>query len=130
MATSANVINYTIFKDGKEVGSHRQNVMCKRCNDGLEKYQPSKDYTISAWGYDEDEDIWEDNKQQNLEDWLLKNPGEFTHKKFEVGDNVFLNKKRGSAKILKVISGIFTPSYLVELSNGDNLEITNSDIRP
>jgi hypothetical protein len=48
--TSANVVEYNIYdKDNNEVGYHRQNVMCSTCNDGLDKYQPSKVFTIMAW---------------------------------------------------------------------------------
>ena len=29
---SNNTIRYVIYKDGSEVGSHTQNVMCRRCS--------------------------------------------------------------------------------------------------
>ena len=78
--TSANVIEYTIFdKQGNDVGSHRQNIMCKRCNDGLEKFQPPSEFTIQPWGYDEDEVMWY-GKVQNLEKWLTKNKAEISFK--------------------------------------------------
>jgi hypothetical protein len=48
--TSANVVEYNIYdKDNNEVGYHRQNVMCSTCNDGLDKYQPSKLYYNGIW---------------------------------------------------------------------------------
>jgi hypothetical protein len=79
--TSANVIEYSILdKDGKEVGHHHQNIMCKTCNDGLEKFVPASDYTILPWGYDEEEEYWE-GKPSNLADWLSKNKAEITFKK-------------------------------------------------
>jgi hypothetical protein len=65
--TSANVVEYNIYdKDNNEVGYHRQNVMCSTCNDGLDKYKPSKVFTIMAYGYDEEEDYWQGDSM-NLE---------------------------------------------------------------
>ena len=81
--TSANVIQYTIYdKDSNTVGSHRQNILCKICNDGLEKFIPAKDFEIEAWGYDEEEEMWEGDRV-NLEEWLKKHKAEFTFKKKE-----------------------------------------------
>lgn len=81
--TSANVVNYTIFnKEGVEVGSHRQNVMCHINNDSLEKFVPASEYTILPSGYDEEEEYWEGEKQ-NLEKWLLKNKATITNKEFK-----------------------------------------------
>lgn len=82
--TSANVIEYAIKdKDGKSVGRHRQNIMCKTCNDGLEKFIPASDFTIWPWGYDEEEEIWED-EPENLEKWLKANKSEITFKKEQI----------------------------------------------
>jgi hypothetical protein len=39
----------------------------------LDKYQPSKVFTIMAYGYDEEEDYWQGDSM-NLEKWLLRNP--------------------------------------------------------
>jgi len=79
--TSANRVNYRIIdKEHKTVGSHSQNIMCKRCNDGLEKFTPASDFKIQPWGYDEDEEEW-NSKSINLEKWLVENPAEFTFKK-------------------------------------------------
>lgn len=81
MSTSANVIEYNIIdKNGEIVGYHRQNILCKTCNDGLEKYDPPSEFKILPWGYDENEEEWY-GKEQNLEDWLKKNPAEISFKK-------------------------------------------------
>jgi hypothetical protein len=70
MTTSANSIEHSIYKGEKNVGNFRKNIMC-RLPDYAEllKYQPLKDHTIQAWGYDEEEDQWED-EPENLEDFL------------------------------------------------------------
>lgn len=70
MTTSANSINYSIYKDGKQVGSFRINIMC-RFPDYAEllKYQPLNEHTIQAWGYDEEEEDWYD-EEENLERFL------------------------------------------------------------
>jgi hypothetical protein len=129
--TSANRIEYTIFdKEGNTVGSHSQNVMCKRCNDGLDKFKPESNFTILAWGYDEEEELWEDDEAQSLEVWLKKNPAEFTFKPFEVGDIVKLTKKRGEAKVVEKLKGKFLPEYIVEIQNGDKLTIAQGEIIP
>jgi hypothetical protein len=70
MSTSANSIEYSIYKDDKEVGHFSVNVMCRYPDYAeLLKYQPLSEHTIQAWGYDEEEDEWED-EPQNLEDFL------------------------------------------------------------
>lgn len=72
--TSANVIEYTIFRDGKSVGSHRQNLMCKSNLSKLLDFQPLSEHTILAWGYDEEDEYWEDEDgEENLEDFLKGN---------------------------------------------------------
>jgi hypothetical protein len=71
MTTSANSIEYTITdKSGKDIGHFRKNVMC-RLPDYAEllKYQPLADHTIQEWGYDEEEDMWEE-EPENLEKFL------------------------------------------------------------
>lgn len=61
--TSANVINYIIYdKDGKQVGTHRQHLLCKTNKEPLLKFVPPSDFTIQAWGYDEEDEIWEDEQ--------------------------------------------------------------------
>lgn len=129
--TSANVIEYTIFKGEEEVGSHRQNIMCRRCNDGLEKFQPSNEFTIQSWGYDEDEEMWESDKRENLEDWLKKHPAEFTFRKFEEGEKVKLTKKRGVGIILESRRGKWFPEYKVQVIGGEILDqIQQGEIIP
>lgn len=70
--TSANVIEYTIYRDGKSVGSHRQNVMCKSNYKDLLKFQPLSEHTILTYGYDEEEEYWQEDEEENLEDFLRK----------------------------------------------------------
>lgn len=68
--TSANVIEYTIRDaSGVEVGRHSQHLYCKSRWYELLKYTPSESYTIQAWGYDEEEEYWEDDPR-NLQDFL------------------------------------------------------------
>ena len=135
---SNNTLNYTIYKDGKPVGHHTQNVMCRICNDNLMKFQPAKDFTIVCEGYedhydgyyDEEEDYEEDEPVEfNLEEWLKKNPAEFTHKRFEVGDTIKLNKRRGLVEVIKTLKGKFFREYLVEI-NGVETVIKQEDIIP
>jgi len=70
MTTSANVIEYSIYKGDSEIGNFRVNVMC-RFPDYAEllKYQPLSEYMIQSWGYDEEEDEWS-NEPEKLEDFL------------------------------------------------------------
>lgn len=74
MATSANVIMYSIFKDSKEVGTFRKNIMTKYpLYSDLLKYQPLNEHEILAWGYDEEEEYWEDDDGiENLENFLKR----------------------------------------------------------
>lgn len=137
---SNNTINYTVYKDGKQVGHHSQNVMCKRCNDKLLEFQPAKDFTIVCEGYyddyeeDYDDDYeyeYEDEEPQehNLEEWLRRNPAELTHRKFSVGDTVKLNKRRGLATVKEFIEGQWFPQYLVDI-NGEETTIGQTEIIP
>lgn len=72
MTTSANSIEYTIYKRGKTVGHFRINVLCKYPDFAeLLKYQPLNEHTIQAWGYDEEEDEWSD-EEENLEEKLKR----------------------------------------------------------
>ena len=70
--TSTHITNFEIRrKDTWEVvGSHRQNYLCKAHWEDLLKFQPTADFEIQAWGYDEDEDFWE-GEWQDLCDFLL-----------------------------------------------------------
>ena len=71
MTTSANVIEYTIYKDGEEVGNFRKHMMCRLPDySDLLKYQPLEEHTILPWGYDEEEDQWED-EEMNLNEFLF-----------------------------------------------------------
>ena len=73
MTTSANVIEHDIYdKDGKVVGRFRKHMLTRLpLYSDLLKYQPLKDYTILAYGYDEDDEYWEDAEgPQNLEEFL------------------------------------------------------------
>ena len=69
--TSANVIEYTISKDGEQVGHYRQNLMCKSNYEELLRFQPLSECTIQPYGYDEEDDFWEDD-EENLENYLRK----------------------------------------------------------
>jgi hypothetical protein len=66
--TSQNTITYLIFdKNGKNVGTHSQNLMCKRCNDGLHQFKPAEDFTIDF--YDEGDCCYE-SEPIRLDVWL------------------------------------------------------------
>jgi hypothetical protein len=71
MSTSANVVEYRIEKDGKTVGNYRQNLMCMSRFEEMLKYQPLEEHTVTPYGYDEEEDYWEDDTQ-NLKEYLQK----------------------------------------------------------
>lgn len=74
--TSANVVRYNIYDDtGKLYTTHRQNIMCKIDTRNLLEIKNPETYTIKAWGYDEEEEIWE-NKPVKLNSWLKKNKNE------------------------------------------------------
>lgn len=129
--TSSNIVEYTIYnKEGKEVGRHRQNVMCSTCNDGLEKFQPAKDFKIEAWGYDEEEELWGDGKKQNLQKWLENNPASFTHRVFQPQDKVKVNKRRGEGVVLETTKGKWFPQYKVQLINEEVIEVQQNEIMP
>lgn len=125
--TSANVINYTIFKDGIEVGTHRQNIMCKRCNDSLLKFTTPSDFTILSHGLDEDDMEWFGD-EVNLKDWLYENPPEITFIEFEEGDKILLSRKRGIVLVLKCTKGIFSNEYLVRNYIDDEFHIHQNEI--
>ena len=70
MTTSANIIEYSIYKDGENVGHFRKHMMCSLPDYAdLLKYQPLKDHEIVAWGYDEEEEEWDDDPV-NLDTFL------------------------------------------------------------
>jgi len=70
--TSANVTEYTIFdKNNNKVGNHYQSHLCKTKWHELLRFSPLENYTIMAWGYDEEEEYWE-NEPINLKEFLCK----------------------------------------------------------
>lgn len=70
--TSANVIQYTITKNGNRVGAFRKNVLCRLPEySDLLRYEPLSEHEIIAWGYDEEDEYWE-NDVVNLEKYLRK----------------------------------------------------------
>ena len=128
--TSANTVEYTIFKNGERVGRHSQNVMCKTCNDGLEQFQPASDFTIQSWGHDEDEEEWE-GEEEPLQKWIEQHPAQVTFRRFSDGESVRLNKKRGDAVIVQSAKGKWFMSYTVRLLNGEIMEnISQTEILP
>jgi len=69
--TSANVSEFTIYKDGAPVGHHRQNWMCHTSWADLLKYEPLEEHFIKEYGYDEEEEYWEEDIV-NLQEFLAK----------------------------------------------------------
>lgn len=70
--TSATVTEYTISKNDQAVGHFRKNYMCREPRySELLKYQPLNEHEITSWGYDEDDDLWE-NDPENLEDFMRR----------------------------------------------------------
>jgi hypothetical protein len=135
--TSANVIEYTIYdKDHKEVGHHRQNLMCSTCNDNLEKFQPASDFTIEAWGYDEEEELWSDEDEQgntvetNLQEWLIKHPASYTSRVFQPDDKVKVSKRRGEGVVIETIKDKWFHKYIVKLVNDEIVEINQNELMP
>ena len=45
--------------------------MCKSNYEELLRFQPLSEYTIQPYGYDEEDDFWEDD-EENLENYLRK----------------------------------------------------------
>jgi len=70
MTTSANVIEYRIERNGETVGNFRKHLLCRLPDFAdLLKYQPLNEHVITPWGYDEEEDEWED-LPENLDEFL------------------------------------------------------------
>ena len=62
MSTSANVVEYTITKNGERAGRFRKHLLCKFPEySELLKYEPLDEHEITAWGYDEEEAYWEND---------------------------------------------------------------------
>ena len=57
--TSANVTNYTIYKDGETVGEHSQHHMCHTKWHRLYKFTPFTQHTIQSHWLDEEEEYHE-----------------------------------------------------------------------
>ena len=78
--TSANVTEYTIFNsEGKKVGEHSQHCLCKTKWGRLLKFTPPENFVIMAWGYDEEEEYWEDDpiNLKTFIEKLTKNRAQF-----------------------------------------------------
>lgn len=72
MSTSANVIEFRITKNNKVVGYFSKHLLCTfPLYSDLLKYLPLSEHEITPFGYDEDEEYWED-ETQNLENFLRK----------------------------------------------------------
>lgn len=72
MSTSTNIVEYDILKNGKVVGHFRKNIMCKfPLYSELLKYLPLQDHEIMPYGYDEEEELWE-NDIENLDTFLKR----------------------------------------------------------
>ena len=65
--TSANEILYRIELNGEQIGSHRENVMCKFHFEKLVHFLSLNDCTITSHGYDEDEEYWEGESKLLIE---------------------------------------------------------------
>jgi len=62
MSTSANVVEYSIHdKDGKSVGHLRNHLYCKMDWTPLLEFSPASEYVIFPYGYDEEDELWEDD---------------------------------------------------------------------
>jgi hypothetical protein len=60
--TSANVTKYRIVNlEGMIVGKHSQHAYCKTHWGDLLKFTPPENYTITAYGLDEEEEEWEND---------------------------------------------------------------------
>lgn len=73
MSTSANVIEFTIYKDGESVGNFRKHMLTRLPDYAdLLEYQPLNEHQILSWGYDEEDEYWEDDEMDNLEEFLRR----------------------------------------------------------
>lgn len=72
MSTSANVIEFTIYKDGESVGNFRKHMLTRLPDYAdLLDFQPLQNHTITPWGFDEEDEYWED-EPINLREFLYK----------------------------------------------------------
>ena len=68
--TSANTVHYTISdKRGVVAGEITWNFYCKTRWHEFTKFSPPEEFTVQAWGYDEEDDLWED-EPMNLAEFL------------------------------------------------------------
>jgi hypothetical protein len=104
--------------------------MCKRNNDGLEKFNPPEDYLISYVETDEEGyEIGESDPTQ-LSVWLDKNPTEFTFRIFIDGDQVKWDRGRKTGTVKKVIKARWDYEYEVESPEDGTVLIKQSQILP
>lgn len=124
-------MNYIVYhKDGKVSGKHHQHAMCKRSNDGLEKFNPPEDYRISYVETDEEGyEIGESDPTQ-LSVWLDKNPTEITFRIFIDGDQVKWDRGRKTGTVKKVIKAKWDYEYEVESPEDGTVLIKQSQILP
>lgn len=68
--TSANVIYYTIRKNGKKVAEIRHNILCDMTPifNKIKDFEPDSDFTIQASGFDCEEAEWE-HAEIDLTEW-------------------------------------------------------------
>ena len=92
--TSANVTEYRIFdKSGKQVGEHRQHMLCKTHWEKLLEFKPVEEHTIQAHGFDVNEVPWE-GPSVNLRLFLLDKPGGIPRTPTDPpGETVILGRK-------------------------------------
>lgn len=61
MSTSANVVEYRIEDAFGNVVKHlRQHLYCKMDWSPILEFSPASEYTITPYGYDEEDEYWED----------------------------------------------------------------------
>jgi len=72
--TSANVVEFYIYnKVGENVGHFRKHLLTRLPDYAdLLKYEPLQEHTILAYGYDEEDEYWEDDEAENLWEFLHK----------------------------------------------------------
>jgi hypothetical protein len=70
--TSANTVNYEIYRNGKHVGRHSIHFMCKISYDRLLTFTPIEEHTILEYWYDEEEE-YHSKKIVPLKTFLINN---------------------------------------------------------
>jgi hypothetical protein len=98
MATSANVIEYQIYKDNKRVGYFRKHLLCKYPDYGeLLKYQPLEQHKI-VYSWCDEEENYNENNPVNLKKFLRDNM------LFSKWLNAYFNKTKNLEQILSEIA--------------------------